>query len=92
MVEDESADSLDGPTAGADIDAIGVDVDGDQVIDHWASSFEDFNISGDNNEYLDTHELLGAPDADCMVQNFTSLGGTTSATTTSSSASATART
>jgi hypothetical protein len=76
MVEDESSDDLDGPTPGADIDAIGIDVNSDFVMDYWASSVEDFNISGDNNEHIDTEDLLGPPDVECTAEHFTSLGGT----------------
>jgi hypothetical protein len=75
MLEDESTDNLDGATPGADIDAIGLDVNGDTLVDHWATTVEDFNIGGANNEHADFVQVLGEPDADCMAQNFTSLGG-----------------
>ncbi len=75
MVEDESTNDLNGASPGADIDAIGLDVDDDGTIDHWATSVEDFNIGGADNEYADFVQVLGEPDAGCMAQNFTSLGG-----------------
>ncbi|MEO1273215.1 MAG: thrombospondin type 3 repeat-containing protein, partial [Myxococcota bacterium] len=74
LIEDTTEEAI-GSSPGTDIDAIGIVKASGTT--HWASSVEDFNIAnGDGtNEFINTAELLGAPDSDCAVRNFTALGG-----------------
>ena len=74
LIED-ATDDVSGSSPGVDIDAIGVQkLNGGMW---WATSTDDFNIvnSGNTNEFINTSELLGAPDAECQIRNFTALGG-----------------
>lgn len=72
LVEDTSG-STSGTSPGADLDAIGLDKDG--TVYH-ATHVLDANIGGgEGNEWDDPNAILGAPDSDCSLQNFVSLGG-----------------
>ena len=74
MVEDMSSGGTRG-TPGADLDAIGVNIDGTEF---FATTVEDFNISQgrfDDNYASDPFSLIGEPDAGCELENFVSLGG-----------------
>ena len=72
LLEDLSDEALDGPSPGSDIDAVSVVVDG---VERFATTVEDFSIGGPNNNNVNVTELLGAPDARCVAENYVSLGG-----------------
>lgn len=71
LVEDTTP-TVSGRSPGADLDAISVLRGGDEF---FAVTVEDSRVDHPDNEFNDVTALLGPSDADCEVQNFTSLGG-----------------
>jgi hypothetical protein len=72
-VEDQTP-RVSGRSPGADVDAIGLRKSNGGEL--FASSVEDSRIGNPgSNEFADVSALLGPPDSNCEVRNFTALGG-----------------
>ncbi|MEO1269869.1 MAG: hypothetical protein AAFX99_17420, partial [Myxococcota bacterium] len=61
-----------GESPGADIDAISVVINGEEI---FAASSEEHTTATELNAFSDPEQVIGPADSSCMAQNFFALGG-----------------